>query len=157
MVHIPKRKRRRGATLVEFALILPILLILTLGTMVGGLGVFRNQQVAAFSREAARYAAVHGGAYASEQSASLPDDLALFNYLKSLAAGFDTGGNNTGNLQVHATYDSSSQLPEYIPPSGSTSTATVNQVTVTVTYVWQPEFFLPPMTLRSTTKLLLWY
>ena len=157
MVHNPSLRGRRGATLVEFALVLPVLLLLTLGTMVGALGVFRHQQVAAFAREAARYAVVHGGTYATEQSAALPDDTALFNYIKPLATGFDTSGNNTGNLQVHATYDSATQLPEYIPPGGSTSTATVNQVTVTVTYVWQPEFFLPQMTLRSTTKLLLWY
>src|SRR5947208_16347214 len=52
--------RRKGATTVECAIVLPITLFLLLGFVVGGMGVFRYQEVAFLAREGARYASTHG-------------------------------------------------------------------------------------------------
>ena len=54
------KNRRRGTTTVEFAITCPIVFFLVFATIIGGLGVFRYQQVAAAAREGARWASVHG-------------------------------------------------------------------------------------------------
>jgi hypothetical protein len=48
-----------GQALVEFALILPLFLMVLVGTIVLGIGIFYQQQVTNAAREAARFAAVH--------------------------------------------------------------------------------------------------
>jgi Flp pilus assembly protein TadG len=50
---------RRGQTLVETALILPIFIAVVMGIIVFGIGLFYQQQVTTAAREAARYAAIH--------------------------------------------------------------------------------------------------
>ncbi len=55
--------RRRGVVAVEMALIAPIVFLLLIGLVVGGLGVFRYEQVAMLAREGARWASVHGPEY----------------------------------------------------------------------------------------------
>src|SRR6266404_7733612 len=57
------RAARPGATVVEFAVVAPVTFLLILGLIVGGLGVFRYQEVAHLAREATRYASTHGGQY----------------------------------------------------------------------------------------------
>jgi len=49
----------RGQTLVEMALLMPIFLMVLLGIIVLGTGVFYQQQLANAAREAARFASVH--------------------------------------------------------------------------------------------------
>jgi hypothetical protein len=49
----------RGQTLVETALVLPLFLMVLLGIIIVGLGVFYQQQLTNAAREAARYAAIH--------------------------------------------------------------------------------------------------
>ena len=44
--------RRRGTTTVEFAITCPIVFFLVFATIIGGLGVFRYQQVAALAARA---------------------------------------------------------------------------------------------------------
>lgn len=48
----------RGASLVEFALLLPLLVLLLLGTITGGLAMSRQNSVKNAVREATRYSAV---------------------------------------------------------------------------------------------------
>ncbi len=50
---------KRGQGLVEFALLLPLLLLLLLGIIDFGIAVFRYNTVANVGREVARYGAVH--------------------------------------------------------------------------------------------------
>ena len=71
---IPKRKhrRRRGAVMVECSLVYSAALLLSLGTISIGLGIFRYQQIAYLAREGARWAAVHGSTYQSEQGQAAP-------------------------------------------------------------------------------------
>ena len=48
-----------GQTLVELTLVLPLFLMVLVGIVILGIGVFYQQQVANAAREAARYAAIH--------------------------------------------------------------------------------------------------
>lgn len=54
----PKPKRQRGDGLVEFALVLPVLLLLIFGILDGGRAVYAYHVVANSAREGARYASV---------------------------------------------------------------------------------------------------
>lgn len=51
--------RPRGQTLVEFALVAPLLVVMLFGIVTLGIGVFYQQQLTNAAREAARYAAIH--------------------------------------------------------------------------------------------------
>jgi TadE-like protein len=53
--------RPEGQSLVEFALVLPIFLVILIGVVDVGRAVWANNAVANAAREAARYAIVHGG------------------------------------------------------------------------------------------------
>jgi Flp pilus assembly protein TadG len=64
--------RRPGAVLVETAVVLPVVLLLLLGLLVGGMGVVRYQEVAHLAREGARYASTHAGRYAEDGQAKQP-------------------------------------------------------------------------------------
>jgi Flp pilus assembly protein TadG len=55
---------RRGTTVVEAAVVVPVTIMILLAIIVGGFGVFRYQEVAELAREGARYAAVRGTRYA---------------------------------------------------------------------------------------------
>lgn len=50
---------RRGQTLVETALVLPLFIAIVAAIMVFGIGLFYQQQITTVARESARYAAVH--------------------------------------------------------------------------------------------------
>ena len=49
----------RGQTLVEMALLMPLFIMVLLGIVVLGMGVFYQQQLANAAREAARFASIH--------------------------------------------------------------------------------------------------
>src|SRR4051794_553938 len=67
MFRVPS-SRRHGAVLVEAAIVFPVAMLLLLGLVVGGMGIFRYQQVAWLAREGARYASVRGTDYAKDVS-----------------------------------------------------------------------------------------
>ena len=54
-----RASRHRGQTLVEFALVAPVLLLMIFGIITLGIGVFYQQQLTNAARETARYAAIH--------------------------------------------------------------------------------------------------
>ncbi len=81
-VRVGGARRRWGGTLVEGAVVGSLFLMLLLGTVIVGNGVFRYQQVADLAREATRYASVN--------SASQPNAAAIKTYLLTYAAGMDT-------------------------------------------------------------------
>jgi Flp pilus assembly protein TadG len=138
-------RHRRGTTAVEFAIAFPIVFFLLLATIVGGMGVFRYQQVAAVAREGARWACVHGGEYeqVTGNPAATPED--VFNKAILPVATML----RPENLSYSVTWDQSNmplQVTEDVQePFGNT-------VTVTVTYQWFPELFLiGPFTLTSSS------
>ena len=51
--------------MVEAAIVLPVVMMLTLGTCSTAMGVYYYQLVATLAREGARYASVHGSQYAA--------------------------------------------------------------------------------------------
>jgi hypothetical protein len=162
------RQPRRAATVVESAIILPITFLLTVGLIVGGMGVFRYQETAHLARLTARYAAVHGGQYALEnaaaiQAATLPTVNST--YLAQTIAAANAVSLDTSHLTVTATitthggtygWDDTSDTNNRLPystytDSNSNTIYVTNTVQVTVSYEWMPEWFLAgPITLTST-------
>jgi len=140
-------QRRSGATLVECAVVYPVVFLVVLGLLVGAAGIFRYPQLASLSREAARYASVHGGQYAQEAKVTAPTPADIYNdVVLPRAEGFDTTQlnysitYNTNNMPYHTTLDANKNV---IPIQ--------NTVTVTLTYQWLPEAFLGGVTLSSTS------
>lgn len=137
---------RRAAALLETALVLPLTFFLIFALIVGILGIFRYQQVAALTRAAGRYAATHGASYRKEAGLA-----------KGTAADWQADINTNAvqpalvlldpaRLTVQASWpDISNQpgQPDNWPPS---------KVTVTITYQWFPEVVLVgPYQLTSTS------
>jgi Flp pilus assembly protein TadG len=140
--HIPHRP---GTTTVELAITCPIAFFLIFATIVGGLGVFRYQQVASLAREGARWASVHGSEYelGTGKPAATPED--VFNtVILPAAVALDLD-----HLTYQVTWDSSNEPltvdENYERPYGNT-------VTVRVNYEWFPEMYLVgPLNLTSTS------
>ena len=59
---------RRGVQAVEAAIVLPVVMMLILGTFSTAMGVYYYQLVATLAREGARYASVHGSQYAGRDT-----------------------------------------------------------------------------------------
>jgi Flp pilus assembly protein TadG len=125
---------RRGATAVEAAVVLPVLFTFMFGLIVGGLGVFRYQEVAMLAREGSRWACVHGTNYQSDAGkSSAITNTDVMNATKSLAVALDS---------TKLTYTLTPN-PDLNPGSNAT---------VTVTYKWYPEVYLVgPITLSCSS------
>lgn len=143
-------RRRRGASMVENAIVITILLLFILGTVVLGLGVFRYQQVATLAREGARYASVHGSVYANENPSVTPNPVTAADIdaqIRSRAVGLDPAALQINVQMVTATgtpgWDASggAVYSTITPPPPSGSGRQRNAVRVTVRYNWQPELF----------------
>ena len=137
--------RRRGTTTIEFAITCPIAFFLIFAIIVGGLGVFRYQQVAAAAREGARWASVHGGQYAEEtgKPAATADDIYTNAILPATVA------LDPSHLSYAVTWNQNN-MPLYVDTQYEKPTG--NTVTVTVTYQWFPEMYLVgPYALTSTS------
>src|SRR5436190_17786167 len=78
---------RRGTTTIEFAITCPIAFFIIFAIIVGGLGVFRYQQVASAAREGARWASVHGGEYAQDTGKPAATPVDIYNNAILPAAG----------------------------------------------------------------------
>ena len=135
--------RRRGTTLLEFAIVAPVVLFTMFAIIVGSMGVSRYQQVAALARYGARYASLHGADYADEKNLPAATATSITALLKA---------NNVGlkaeKLTCTVTWNSSNRpltTTNYEAPKGNT-------VTVTVSYQWLPEMYLAgPYTFTSTS------
>jgi Flp pilus assembly protein TadG len=134
-----RRPLRRGASLVEFALVAPVLLLLVIGLVVAGLGVFRYQQVASLAREGARYASVRGWKYqqVTGNPAATPADV----YNNAILPG--SVALDPTSLGYNVTWSPDNK-------QGST-------VSVQVTYQWLPEVFFGGVTLGSTSTVTMSY
>ena len=139
--------RRSAATLVESAIVYPVVFILMLCLVVGAMGVFRYLQVASLARQGARYASVHGNQYAVDNNTTPATQTDIQNYVVSNCIVMDTTrlnttvSWNTSNTQYHNTLDANNN---FVPVQ--------NIVTVTVTYYWLPEMYLGGITLSSTSN-----
>lgn len=117
-------RNRKGATLVEMAIVLPPLMLMGIGLCVAELGVFRYHQVASLAHESARWASVHGKNYArrAKKPIASTNDI-LNNVIEPRATGLDLS-KLTSVLEWNENFTA---------------------VTVTVSYQWTPEalFFAP--------------
>jgi Flp pilus assembly protein TadG len=146
MIHRSLRKRRAALT-VECAVVLPVMLFLLLMLLIGGIGVFRYQQVALLAREGTRWASVRGSSWAldTKQTSPTQQDI-LQNAVLPLAVGMD-GSKITiqaewinGQTGAATAWDSSSKNPISVAKSNQGVT---NRIRVTVTYEWVPGVLLP--------------
>jgi Flp pilus assembly protein TadG len=136
------QRPRRGAVMVETAIVLPILFMFLLGTITIGMGIFYYEQVASLAREGARYASVRGSGYGFETGGSAADSGAISTYVSTLATGLDSN-----SLHVIPTW-----------PDNSSSNAPGNRVRVTVSYQWTPLMYISgPITLSSTSEMVVNY
>jgi Flp pilus assembly protein TadG len=115
-------KSDRGATMVEFALVVFMAVMVLLGVVEMGRMVLVYTTMANAARAGARYAIVHGGDLSSGASGPAADPAEIIAVVKNFAS---MGLLNTNNLVVHVTYPSGSNL------AGS-------PVVVTTSYVYDP-------------------
>lgn len=131
-----RTKHRRGVSIVEMAIIGPVFVFLLIGMVVGGLGVFRYQQVAALTYESARWASVHGSNYSRVTGKPRADSESLLtDVIYPRASGLDV-----------------SKLTCELVWSESNSFATV-----TIRYQWTPEALWSPVVFTSTAKCFVTY
>lgn len=154
--------RRRGALTVEAAFVHPVMLILIFMIIIGGMGVFRHQQVACQAREAARWAAVRGSDWHNETGEPLPtkSDI-LKKAVLPLAAGMDQ---KSLAIQVQwldevsgkaVDWDKADKHPKSVTKDNQSVS---NRVRVTVTYQWSPElFFVGSIKLQSRCEIAMSY
>jgi Flp pilus assembly protein TadG len=143
---------RGGATTVECAFVYPVTFLFVIGLMVGAMGMFRYQEMATLSREAARYASVHGTEYArtAKTTAPTPDEIYAATVTK-MAVGLDLS-----KLSYSITYDTSN-APYRIDSAKADVSPYFNTVKVTLTYKWIPEAFLGSINLTSTSEMTMSY
>lgn len=101
-----KLRDHRGQSLVEFAVVVPVFLILVLGLFDGARAVWHYNTLAQAAREGTRYAIVHSGAPAAQVEdvvrahASALDQGAL-----TVAVSYPDGDSNPGSrVEVEARY-----------------------------------------------------
>ena len=138
--------RRPAASAVEMAFVAPVFLLLVFILVIGGMGMFRYNQVAHLAREATRYAAVRGMDYARATGKPAATPTSIYQEaVRPNAAALDPNA-----LSCTVTWDRSN-YPRYVAPD---RTVHRNYVTVTVQYQWVPELpWIGAINLSSTSTL----
>jgi Flp pilus assembly protein TadG len=137
-----------AASIVESAMVYPVTFLLALGLIIGGLGIFRYQEVSNLTRESARYASVHGTNYARDAGTTPPTPDDIYNAVvvpKAVAL-------DLSQLSYQITYNTSNSPNHSVVVNNDVTTVT-NTVQVTLTYQWIPEAFLGGITLSSTSEM----
>lgn len=141
-----RKHMRRGATIVEMAIVGPMAFLLLIGLLIGSLGAFRYQQVSRLARDASRWAAVHGTQYATDAKVSAPTATDIYNTaIKPYAQGLDLS-----KLTYTVTWNTNNSVSHQAVVGGQTVTV-ANTVTVTINYQWIPEAYLGGKTMTSTS------
>jgi Flp pilus assembly protein TadG len=168
------RRRKRGATMVESAIVLGVTFLLLLGLIVGGLGVVRYQTVAGLAREATRVASVRGGQYRQDHGlpAGDPSTWSADIYSNGQArfpsratlVDVSTLGLDPGQLTYTCSWSTGANgqpdnFATYTTTDNNGNVVTTgNWVQVTVSYQWFPEaLFVGPITLSSTSQIQITY
>lgn len=140
--------RHHGGVAIEAAVILPVAFYLLLTLVVGGMGVFRYQEMAALAREAARYGATHGGLYRKNNNLSVGTAATWRTDIYDNAISPRMVSLDTNAFSYTITWPDVSTMPG-VPDNWPGST-----ITVTVSYTWHPEIYLGgPVTLTSTSAM----
>lgn len=117
------RGREAGQAIVEFALILPVFLLLVLGFIDSARAVFQYITLADAAREGTRYAIVHGGASSSPSGPTANDSVVQTQVLQHTIG--------VPNVTVASTW-----------PDGNNSRGSRVSVVVTAPFVPLPSQFL---------------
>ncbi len=133
-----KRANRRGAALVEAALVTSAFLALALGTVDLGTAVFQNHMVSEASRQGARIASVHGslappgwngGPWLTAYSGTGSSTEDIPTAIRSAGA---LTGLNPSNVTISVSW-----------PTGGNSAQNGDTVQVTVSTTWTPVYSYP--------------
>src|SRR5437773_1140032 len=117
--------RRHGATLVEAAIVYPVLCLLLLCGLLLWQRVTLYQQLAMLAREGARYASVRGYAYSVDTGSTAATSTSVQTYVRGKAP----SGFTTSSLTVTTTWNTDNHITH---TSGSSTIK--NTVSVTVSY-----------------------
>ncbi len=143
----PNPPRRGMVEVLETAIVLPVVFILTRGACSTAMGVYYYQLVATLAREGARYASVHGSLAATKadiyNNAILPMAVGL--NTTNLSYQVQLGTKASGSW-VWTDWDSSSKNPTSATSAGESQ---YNSVSVTVGYQWTD--ITGPLSLTSTS------
>jgi Flp pilus assembly protein TadG len=138
--------RRSGTTLVECAVIYPLVFLLVIGLVIGALGIFRFQQMASIARRATRYASVHGTDWARDTKNTPATAQDIYNNaIQPNMVGLDPN-----KLTYSVTWNQSNQ-PVQTLVVNNLPTPTRSTVTVSLSYQWVPEALFGGITLRATS------
>ncbi|AWM39078.1 TadE-like protein [Gemmata obscuriglobus] len=140
--------RRPGASAVETALVLGVLLVLVFGLIAGGTGVFRQQQMECLACEGARWASARAGDYQKDTNGPCPTAQQIADRaVAPLAVGVDPAALGVkvewidGATNTAWDWDAAPKDVRSVTASGEYVT---NSVRVTVTYQWAPGTFWSP-------------
>jgi hypothetical protein len=124
---------RRGAVVVEMAIVGPLAFLMLIGLVVCCLGIFRYNQVAALAHEGARWASVRGRNFEkiNHRSPITVDEIRT-NVIVPRAKGIDLN-----RVKCEMTVDKGRGV-----------------VSVTVSYQWLPEAYFGSVTLSNTATML---
>jgi Flp pilus assembly protein TadG len=173
MLQRQRHQVRSGLTVVECAVVYPVTFLLLLGLIVGGMGIFRYQEVASLARSGARYASTHGvqlrkdagsgTGTAGASSATSSNNTFWYSVDPTKSSGSDTSW--AGDVYDQSIRPNLVALdPRYLdvkigwPPVINQADKPDNwpgsRVSVTVSYRWMPELYLVgPITLTSTSTM----
>src|SRR5262245_2606677 len=131
-----QKSRRSGTTLVECAIVLPVIFFLLLGLAVGASGVMRYQEVATLAREGARYASTHGYQYRKDASLAIgtTDD-----WRKDI---IDNGIKPRITTLDPAKVTTTISWPDVVNQPGKSDNWPGSRVDVTVSYQWFPSMYV---------------
>jgi Flp pilus assembly protein TadG len=139
---------RAGTIAVECAIVLPLTFFFLFAVVIGGMGMFRYQEVATLAREGARFASTHGHQYRRDagQPVGTADDWSLDVYNNAIAP--QVVSLDTSQLSYQVSW------PDVINQPGKPDNWPGSKVDVTVSYQWFPELYLiGPITLTSTSSM----
>lgn len=152
------QQRRSGAVVVEAAVILPVMFLLLIFLVLGGVGVFHQQQVTNLAREATRWLAVRGSESRNETGAKAATEEDLRNQvILPLASSIDPSQLSVETLWIDGAtgkatrWDASPRSTRSLDPVSSQWI--MHRVRVTVTYDWLGDGrFIGPIRLQSTSE-----
>ena len=149
-----KSRTRRGATLVEFAIIGPLVFLLLIGFAVLAMGVFRYQEVAYLARQGARHASIHGAQYRIDNQLPPGNQATWTDEIRTQAVLPHIASLDANRLTVAAAWSAGDNRANAGNSSNGFASTIPNAVTVTVTYSWMPEAYLVgPFQLQSSATM----
>ncbi len=128
-----RRRRERGASLPETAIVMSVLLALTFGIIDFGRAMYTYSFVAQMAREGARWAIVRGSQSCSNSGNNLPQCNASAAQIKSYVQSLSEGATIASSIQV--------PNPIYTCPTGISTNAPTCTISLTVSYPFT--FVLP--------------